>query len=99
MFHPGGFGESSDSHDKRPAKVDPCIIRPIIFLVCILLSWTTCLVLGLQLGFGWYAWPLGTLVVGSVFIIYSVLKWLSSRWVVECILPIPSGYAQISFNL
>jgi hypothetical protein len=79
MFHPGGFGESSDSHDKRPAKVDPCIIRPILFLVCILLSWTTCLVLGLQLGFGWYAWPLGTLVVGSVFIIYSVLKWLSSR--------------------
>ena len=79
MFHPGGFGQSNESHDQRPANVDPSIVRPIIFLVCILLCWTTCLVVGLQLGFGWYAWPLGTLVVGSVFIIYSVLKWLSSR--------------------
>ena len=29
MFHPGGFGESNENHDQRPAKVDPCIIRPI----------------------------------------------------------------------
>ena len=74
MFHPGGFGESNDSRGKRPAKVDPCIIRPIVFLVCILLSWTTCLVLGLQLGFGWYAWPLGTIVLSILFFAYIIVK-------------------------
>ena len=79
MFHPGGFGESNESHDRQPAKVDPCLIRPIVFLISILLAWVTLLILGLQLGFGWYAWPMSTVSIGSGFIAYSFLKWLSNR--------------------
>ena len=33
MFHPGGFGESNESHDRQPDKVDPCLIRPIVLLI------------------------------------------------------------------
>jgi hypothetical protein len=79
MFHPGGFGESNESHDREPVNVDPCIIRPIFLLISILLTWVTILILGLQLGFGWYAWPMSTVSIGFGFIAYSFLKWLSSR--------------------
>jgi hypothetical protein len=79
MFHPGGFGESNESHDRKPVNADPCIIRPIVLLISILLTWVTLLILGLQLGFGWYAWPMSTVGIGFGFIAYSFLKWLSSR--------------------
>ena len=74
MFHPGGFGESNESHDRDPVNVDPCIIRPIFLLISILLTWVTILILGLQLGFGWYAWPLGTIVLSILFFAYIILK-------------------------
>lgn len=79
MFHPGGFGESNESHDRQPDKVDPCLIRPIVLLISILLAWVTLLILGLQLGFGWYAWPMSTVCIVSGFIAYSFLKWFSNR--------------------
>ena len=52
MFHPEGFGESNEIHDRQPTNVDPCIMKPIVLLISISLTWVTLLAISLQLGLG-----------------------------------------------
>ena len=76
MYHPGGFGKSGDNNNRPQPKSDPSIIRPILFLISILLTWVAFLLVGLELGLGWYAWPLGSVVLGISFFVYSLFKRL-----------------------
>lgn len=77
MFHPGGFGDYNYGKPNLPMREDPSIVRALLLFVGILFIWVACFLIGLSLGFGWYAWPLGTFVLGFFFcikILYSGTK-------------------------
>ncbi len=73
MFHPGGFGGSNNDPLRSYKKVDPSLVKPILLLIGILSIWTACLMIGLHFGFGWYAWPLGSVVLGVGFFASSLI--------------------------
>lgn len=67
MYHPGGFGGSNNNPFRSFKRSEPSLLKPIICLLGVLSGWTGCLLLGLHFGFGWYAWPLGSIVLGVCF--------------------------------
>ena len=68
MYHPGGFGTKNDFFDRPKKNREPRLTGPILCLVAGLSSWGIFFYFGLRLGFGWFAWPLG-----SVFFIFAFL--------------------------
>ena len=68
MYHPGGFGTKNDFFDRPKKSREPRLTGPILCLVAGLSSWGIFFYFGLRLGFGWFAWPLG-----SVFFIFAFL--------------------------
>jgi len=74
MFHPGGFGGSDHAHRKPRMRDDPSVLKPVVLMVSLLLLWVLCFWAGLWLGFGWYAWPLGSFVLISGFISLSTFR-------------------------
>ena len=78
MFHPGGFGNSNKGNHTLSNKHEPSIIRPLLCMVGMLILWVLGLLTGLKLGVGWYAWPLGTVVLFFVFFVYNFIKFRSS---------------------
>ena len=61
MYHPGGFGNSNGKRDLPLSKKEPSLVKAVFFLVGMLLFWVLCFITGLELGMGWYAWPIGTM--------------------------------------
>lgn len=74
MFHPGGFGSDDYAQDKHNARDEGSVLKPVLFLVALLFGWVLCFAAGLWLGFGWYAWPLGSVVLISAFISFSIIR-------------------------
>ncbi|HAW97349.1 MAG TPA: hypothetical protein DCX67_02330 [Opitutae bacterium] len=74
MFHPGGFGNSDYAHRKHSVRDEGSVLKPVLFLVALLFGWSLCFATGLWLGFGWYAWPLGSVVLISAFISISIVR-------------------------
>ena len=74
MFHPGGFGDFGRGYPDSRRKEEPSLFKPILFLVSLLLLWVVCFACGLWLGFGWYAWPLGSFVLLGGFIAFSTFR-------------------------
>ena len=71
MYHPGGFGGGKDDPPLRsPKRSDPSVWKPIFFMVSFLFGWVFCFLVGINLGLGWYAWPFGSLMLASGFIVY-----------------------------
>ena len=71
MFHPGGFGGSDYGNFDLYERNDPSVLKPVLLLVSLLLLWVICFMVGLSLGFGWYAWPLGTVVLLGIFLLFN----------------------------
>ena len=74
MFHPGGFGGSDPAHRKPSMRDDPSVLKPVVLMVSLLLLWVLCFMAGLWLGFGWYAWPSGTVVLLGVFLLFNFVR-------------------------
>ena len=72
MFHPGGFGGPDYAQTnltlcgRISPQADPVSRYPFVWLGPLL--WV-----GLWLGLGWYAWPLGSVVLISAFISFSIV--------------------------
>ena len=78
MFHPGSFGDSNDKFQPLPKKQEPSVFRAILFMVGMLVFWVLSFMLGLKLGMGWYAWPLGSFFLFFIFIGYNFFKFRKS---------------------
>ena len=78
MFHPGGFGDSNDRHPRMPKKQEPSVYRAILCMVGMLIFWIVSFIGGLELGMGWYAWPLGTFVLFLFFVGYNFWQFRKS---------------------
>ena len=78
MFHPGGFGHSNGKTDPLPEKQEPPFWGAVLCMVGMLILWLVSFMIGLKLGMGWYAWPLGTLFLFLVFIAYNFLQFRRS---------------------
>ena len=74
MFHPGGFGGSNYGNFDLHKRKDPSVLKPILLLVSLLLLWVGCFLVGISLGFGWYAWPSGTVVLMGVFFLFNFCR-------------------------
>jgi len=74
MFHPGGFGGPDYAQNKHNEREEGSVLKPILFLVALLFAWGLCFAAGLWLGLGWYAWPLGSVVLISAFISFSIVR-------------------------
>jgi hypothetical protein len=74
MFHPGGFGGSDYGDFDLYKRKDPPVLKPVLLLVSLLLLWVICFMVGLSLGFGWYAWPSGTVVLLGVFLLFNFVR-------------------------
>ena len=75
MYHPGGFGNSNGKGDLPLSKKEPSLVKAVFFLVGMLMFWVLCFVTGLELGMGWYAWPIGTMFLFLIFIAYNFWKF------------------------
>ena len=74
MFHPGGFGGPDYAQNKHNEREEGSVLKPILCLVALLFGWGLCFAAGLWLGLGWYAWPLGSVVLISAFISFSIVR-------------------------
>ena len=68
MYHPGGFGGLTMNIQKNIRK-DPSVLKPVLILIGILFIWVGFLIGGISFGFGWYAWPAGT-----IFLTYALFS-------------------------
>ena len=78
MFHPGGFGDSNGKSQPIPKKQEPSLAQAIFCMVGMLIFWVVSFIVGLKLGMGWYAWPLGTFLLIFFFVVYNFLQFRSS---------------------
>ncbi|MEC7802482.1 MAG: hypothetical protein VX467_04825 [Verrucomicrobiota bacterium] len=78
MFHPGGFGDSNGKFQPIPKKQEPSLTQAIFCMVGMLIFWVVSFIVGLKLGMGWYAWPLGTFLLFLFFVVYNFLQFRSS---------------------
>jgi len=74
IFHPGGFGDYNYGDRELPMREDPPIIRALFLFLGMLCVWVGCFLLGLSLGFGWFAWPMGTFAL----VFFLIIKCLPS---------------------
>jgi len=74
MYHPGGFGGSDYGKFNLYQRKDPSVLKPVLLLVGLLLLWVVCFLVGLSLGFGWYAWPSGTVVLLGIFFLFNFFR-------------------------
>ena len=74
MFHPGGFGEFKNEDSGKEERKDPSVFKPVLFLIGILLIWVSFFVGGLSLGFGWFAWPAGTIFLALGFLFFAFVR-------------------------
>ncbi len=68
MYHPGGFGNNDNGPSEPSKRSEPSILRPILCLCSLLLIWTVIFLAGVSLGLGWYAWPMGSVFLGLLFL-------------------------------
>ena len=74
MYHPGGFGGSDYGKFGLHERKDPPVLKPVLLMVSLLLIWVLCFMVGLSLGFGWYAWPSGMVVLLGVFFLFNFFR-------------------------
>lgn len=74
MYHPGGFGGSDNEYSKEYHRKDPSVLKPVLLLIGILFIWVGFLIGGISFGFGWYAWPAGTIFLIICLIFYSIIR-------------------------
>ena len=60
MFHPGGFGSEGEEFKRFFNRPEPSLYKAGFILLGLLFVWTLCFAVGIFLGFGWYALPLGS---------------------------------------
>ena len=74
MYHPGGFGTNDDFFDRPMKKREPKLAGPILCLVAGLSLWGLLFYLGLRMGFGWFAWPLGSVFFLLAFLVFGAVS-------------------------
>ena len=74
MYHPGGFGTKNDFFDRPKKNREPRLTGPILCLVAGLSSWGIFFYFGLRLGFGWFAWPLGSVFFIFAFLLFGMIS-------------------------
>jgi len=74
MYHPGGFGTKNDFFDRPKKSREPRLTGPILCLVAGLSSWGIFFYFGLRLGFGWFAWPLGSVFFIFAFLLFGMIS-------------------------
>ena len=79
MYHPGGFGNNDDFFDRPMKKREPKLAGPILCLVAGLSLWGLLFFFGLRMGFGWFAWPLGSLFFHLAFLLFGVISVLAKN--------------------
>ena len=72
MYFPGSFGRGDDSTKNQTFRSEPAVFKAVLVLIGILLFWTFCFIGGVLLGFGWYAWPIGSVFLGLMAAILSI---------------------------
>lgn len=79
MYHPGGFGTKHDFFDRPKKKREPKLTVPILCLVTGLSVWGLFFYFGLRLGFGWFAWPIGSIFFILAFLLFGVFSVFSQK--------------------
>ena len=70
MFNPEDLENLKNEDSGKEERKDPSVLKPVLFLIGILLIWVSFFVGGLSLGFGWFAWPAGTIFLALGFLLF-----------------------------
>tara|TARA_B100000963_G_scaffold361138_1_gene395061 strand:+ start:8260 stop:8559 length:300 start_codon:yes stop_codon:yes gene_type:complete len=79
MYHSGGFGNNDDFFDRPMKKKKSKLAVPILCMVAGLSLWGILFYLGLSMGFGWFAWPLGSVFFILAFLLFGVISVVKQK--------------------